>query len=290
MIYAAIIAAAAAVIGALIAAGQDAEAQRIRSQTAAKYKDLPLPVLDRVVAQKLPPDAADRYLKATQSTQAQGDVLAKFMDVVNQKGETAEDRAAYLRMQNEAGGIANAAQSAVQRGLAARGLAGSGLSAALQQQGAQAAANAANAAGVQSAADARQRYLQALQQSGALASQMRGQELSAYQAQDAINQFNARQQAEADARNQMLPQQQFDNEMTKLAGEANANAGVASGYERGAQGTRSTAAGVGNAATTAGTYETKKDAATGESTRPEYDEFGNPIRRKDYWGSAGGAP
>ena len=258
--YAAIIAAAAAVIGALISSGQDAAAAAERQKIADKYRDLPLPVLDKVVAQKLPPDAAARYMKSTQSTQAQSDVLSKYMESVNAKGETPEDRAAVLRMEQEAGGIANAANANVERGLAQRGLAGSGLAFALKQQGAQGAINNANARGIEAAAAASGRYMDALGRAGSMSTSMRGQEMDAMRAQDAINEFNARQQSDADFRNQQIPQQNFDNSMTKLAGEANATNQVASGYERGAAGTRSAAAGVGNAAATMSSYESSTGA------------------------------
>ena len=257
--YAAIIAAAAAVIGALIASGQDAAAASERQKIADKYKDLPLPVLDRVVAEKLPPDAAARYTKATQSTQAQSSVLEKFMDSVNNRGETPEDRAAVLRMQQAAGGIASGAMSAVSRQMATRGLSGSGMDFAMKQGGAQAAANRANAMGIEAAAAANTRYMDALRGAGGLSTSMRGQEMDAMRAQDAINMFNARQQSDADTRNAEIPQRNFDNSMTKLAGESNATNQVAAGYERGAQSTRSQAAGVGNAAATASTYESEAD-------------------------------
>lgn len=257
--YAAIIAAAAAVIGALIASGQDAAAAAERQKIADKYKDLPLPVLDRVVAEKLPPDAAARYAKATQSTQAQSNVLEKFMESVNNRGETPEDRAAVLRMQQAAGGIASGAMSAVSRQMATRGLTGSGMDFAMKQGGAQAAANRANAMGIEAAAAANTRYMDALRGAGGLSTSMRGQEMDAMRAQDAINMFNARQQSDANYHNAEIPQRQFDNRMTQLAGESNATNQVAAGYERGAQATRSQAAGVGNAAATASTYESEAD-------------------------------
>lgn len=258
-IIAAVIAAAAALIGAAVAAGDNAKAQAIREDIARKYGDVRLPVLDRLVAQKLPPDAAERYSKMTQAMQTQSDVLGKFNEVINEKGETADDRAAYLRMRNEAGGIANSTNSAVQRNMASRGMAGSGVAFALQQQGAQSAVNRANASGIQAAADARGRYMQALNQAGTLSGQMRGQELDAMKAQDAINEFNARQQAEADRYNAGINQQNFDNDMELREAEANARNGVAGGYDRQADRTRSTAAGVGNAASTMGGYETEEE-------------------------------
>lgn len=274
MIYAAIIAAAAALIGAAISAGENAKAQAIRQSVADKYKDLPLPVLDKVVAQKLPPDAADRYLKSTQATQMQGDVLGKYQEEINAKGETPEDRAAYLRMKNEAAGIANSAQGANTRAMANRGLGNSGMAFAVGQQGAQGAINRANEMGIQGAADARGRYMQALQAGGSMAGQMRGQELNALSAIDSLNEFNARQQSAADEANNANKQANFANQMNRLGGEANALNGVATGYDQSAAGTRQTAGGIGQAAISAGAA---------------YDQYGNPVKKKpdDYEQSAG---
>jgi hypothetical protein len=248
----AIIGGVVALIGALVGSGQDAQAQAIREQLAAEFEDIDLPMIDKLVAQKLPPDAAARYMKSTQATQAQSDVLGKTMEVVNEKGETADDRAAYLRMRNAAGGIAASAESNVHRDMARRGLENSGMAFAMRQSGAQSAANAANRAGTMEASDARGRYMDALGMAGGMSSSMRSQDFAAMQAQDAINMFNARQQSDADMRNQQIPQQQFDNRMTKMAGKSNAQNAVAAGYERGAQATRETAGGVGQSIITAG--------------------------------------
>jgi len=256
VIVAAAIAAAAALIGAAIASGDQAKAQAIREDIAKKIGATKLPVLDRLVAQKLPPESLAAWMKITKAGQTQNDVLGKYNEVINEKGETADDRAAYLRMQQQAGGIANATQGAVQRGMADRGLAGSGMSFALQQQGAQSAVNRANEMGIQAAADARGRYMDALGQAGNLSTSMRGQEQNALHAQDSINEFNARQQSDADRHNAGISQQNFDNEMGRNAVEANAKNGVAAGYERSADDTRQTAGGIGSAVMTAGaTYD-----------------------------------
>ncbi len=221
MIYAAIIAAAAALIGAAIAAGEDAKAQAIREDTAKKIGAERLPVLDKVVAQKLPPEAAARWMASTQASQAQGDTLGKVMDVVNEKGETADDRAAYLRMRNEAAGINNSIQSGITRQMGNRGLAGSGMEFAVQQQGAQSAINRANASGIQEAADARGRYMEALGMAGNMSGTIRGQDQNAMHAQDEINMFNARQQSDADRYNAGLAQQDYDNRMGRTVAAGN---------------------------------------------------------------------
>jgi len=269
--WGAIIAAGAAIIGALISAGKDAEAAAIRQSIADKYRDLPLPQLDKAVSHRLPPEAAARYEKATQATKAQSDVLGRYQEILDEKGETADDRAAYLRMRNAAAGIASGAQSAVQRGMANRGLGGSGMAFALEQQGAQAAANRANEMGINEASDARARYMDALGKTGGLATSMRGQEQDAMRAQDAINMFNSRDDAATEAYNLALPQRGFDNSMTKLAGESNASAGVANDYNRAADATRQTAGGIGSAAITAGEAWDERES-----------------RRKKYKDSAGG--
>lgn len=279
----AVIAAAVALIGSLVAAGEDAQAAAVRQQLAKEYDDLPLPVLDKLVAQKLPPDAAARYMKTTQASQAQSDVLGKTMEVVNEKGETADDRAAYLRMREKAGGIAAAAESNVQRDMARRGLSGSGIEFAMRQSGAQSAANAANRAGTMEAADARQRYMDALNMAGGMSSSMRSQDFAAMQAQDAINMFNARQQSDADFRNQQLPQQQFDNRMTRLTGKSNAQNAVAAGYERGAQATRETAGGIGQSVITAGSAYRQSAGAGGGGGSSGSSGSASEARRRKEW-------
>ncbi len=275
MIYAAIIAAAAALIGAAIASGDNAKAAAIRQQVADKYKDLPLPVLDHVVAQKLPPDAAQKYLASTQAKSLQGDVLGKYKEEIDAQGETPEDRAAYLRMKTQAGGIASGATGAVQRNMANRGLGGSGMAFALEQQGAQSAINQANEMGVKEAADARGRYMAALQSGGAAASTARGQDFADNAAMDSINEFNARQQSAADEANNQNKMAMFGASMNRLTGEANALNGVATGLDQSAAGTRQTAGGIGQAAISAGAA---------------YDQYGNPLKKKpddDYQSSAG---
>ena len=259
VIVAAAIAAAASLIGAAIAAGDEAKARAIREDLAARIGAVKLPVLDKLVAQKLGPEELQKYQRITKPMQAQSDVLGKWMEEVNAKGETADDRAAVLRMQQQANGIASGASAAVQRGMNARGMSGSGMDFALQQQGAQSAVNQANATGIEAAAAARGRYMEALRAAGGMSTQMRGQELETMGAQDAINMFNARAQSDADRYNASLAQQDFDNEMAKENAVSNAKNGVASSYERSADNTRSTAAGVGNAAATGAGYKKKKD-------------------------------
>ena len=67
-------------------------------------------------------------------------------------------------------------------------------------------------------------------------------------ATDLMNRFNASQRQGAEMYNVGLPQQQFDNNMDRLAAQSAARGGQAAGMDRAAAGTRQQAAGIGNAA------------------------------------------
>jgi hypothetical protein len=106
---------------------------------------------------------------------------------------------------------------AIQGMLARRGGVGSGMEAALYGQAGQSAAGGLAHLTAQSQIAARQRALQALEASGALAGQVRGQDWGIASqratAQDAINRFNASQRAASQAYNLGLPQQEFENRL-----------------------------------------------------------------------------
>ncbi len=270
IIIAAVVAAAAALIAAAIAANDNAKAAEIRQKAADRIGAINLPVLDKVVAQKLPPESLARYEKVTEAGAAESEVLGKYKTEVNAKGETDEDRAAYLRAQQMAEGVGASGRSAVLRQLAGRGLGNSGLSYALQNANAQSGANRASTAGVEEAGHARQRYMDVLGKYGNLASTMRGQELQKFRAEDDINMFNSRQQSDADRYNSQLAQQEYDNKMAKATAQSGAEAGVALGYERSAGAAQQTGAAVGSAAMTAG-------SAVGSYNAPRYDSYGNQL-------------
>lgn len=247
MAVAAAAAAAATLIGNAIAAGDEAKARQLREEFAAKYGATQVPKLDALVAQTLPPGSAEKYTAATQSGKSMLAAQLGLQQEVDANGETPEDAAAYNRAQQAAAGQEASGRGAISRSLNARGLGGSGIEAALMASNAQSATNRMNTAGLEQAADARTRRMAALQALGGLGAQGRGLELQSMGAADAINRFNARQRTDTNKYNQGLKQQEFDNEMAKLAGQGNAMNGVANSYERGAQNTRNTGAAVGNA-------------------------------------------
>src|SRR5665213_2783896 len=168
---------------------------------------------------------------------------------------------------NEAGQVGAITQAAN-----ARGTGGSGAQLAAELQGSQTDANTAAASGMSAAASAQQRALQAMTSSAQMGSNLNSadytQAANKAAAQDAINKFNtqnsqsvnnantvANNQAQAqnlantqnlananvdtsnkqEVANKALVQQQFNNEMAKANGEANAYNGVAAGQQAAGQ-------------------------------------------------------
>lgn len=127
--------------------------------------------------------------------QAQMNALLKMQEIGDQGGMTATDRARLAQIQGETEAALRGQQGAIQQNLAARGLSG-GLTEMVQRQiASQGAANRQAQQGLDVKAQAEQRALQAIMQSGQLGGQMEQQQfVQAAQkaaAQDAIARFNA---------------------------------------------------------------------------------------------------
>lgn len=133
---------------------------------------------------------------------------------IGREGYGVQDKAAIRDAMGEVSGEERGQRMALQDSMRARGLGNSGMSMAAQMAAQQGGANRASSAGANIAAAGRNRALQALTQSGALAGQMRGQGFqegaARAGAQDSINLRNA------NAR-QAAAQQGFGNAMD-LAG------------------------------------------------------------------------
>ena len=138
-------------------------------------------------------------------------------DVVDAKGMTAEDAAAYNRARQMAGSIDNGLRGAAEHQAAARGTLGSTSGYVGSLMGAQAATNRAADMGLQAAADSRDRYMKALDSLGGQSGAVRGQDFGIASqraaAQDAINRFNVGQKWQTQMYNLGVPQQNFENQM-----------------------------------------------------------------------------
>lgn len=175
------------------------------------------------------------------------EVISSQLASLNQMNEygkgnlTPVDKANMMQQMQMEAQQEKGAREAILSNARSRGVAGSGLEMAAALQSQQEAANRANRTATDINSATQQRALQALNQAGSLAGQMRGQDLDAAQrkaaATDAINQFNVqnrqavtsenvRMANEANARNLAEQQRVADqnvgmtNEQRRIAAEA----------------------------------------------------------------------
>lgn len=142
---------------------------------------------------------------------AQSRALQQLSDVSSQGGMTAIDKARLADIQAEQLGTDKGQREAIMQGQAMRGMGDSGSTLAALLQGQQGSSNAANRNALDVNAQAQQRALQAMSQTGQLGTQMNqqqfGQRAAQAEAQDAINRFNNQNVNNAQARNTDVRQQ-----------------------------------------------------------------------------------
>ncbi len=234
----------------LISSGQEAEAQKLRTKLAAEYGPQILPDLDKATAQQSGQSAFESTQANDQGRETQLGVDAELANIYDTGGQTTADEAAYDVARR--GVSQRAASQAGDIGIEAarRGQTGSGLGAVLAAQSGQGELEALAGLNANIASDARGRALQALQARGQMAGQMRGQDWSQLSdkanAADLMNRFNASQRQGAEMYNVGIPQQQYENNMGRLAAQSGAINGQANGLDRQAAATRQTGAGLAN--------------------------------------------
>jgi len=215
-----------------IARGNADEALR----RAAAAWNIPLPVLQQMVAEQLGPSAmadvhADPALAA-----AQTDALAQFKDISDSGGMTLEDRVNNEMLQRDAAQRAQAQRQSIVNVLARSGQAPGGVSAALQLGAARDQQEAGALAGAKTAGDARRRAIEAVLQRGKMAGDVRQQGFSEAtqraSAADRIAQYNAGAKERAQRYNLGIPQQQFQNRTTLAAGRAGGQTNIAANETR----------------------------------------------------------
>ena len=131
-----------------------------------------------------------------QLVQAQQQSLQSLQDVGRSGGQDALTRSRMAQTMGQVGQQERANREALQAQMQRRGIGGSGIDLAQQAIAQQRGADRTAQLGFQTAADAEQRALQALSQSGQMAGEMRGQQFSEDEsraaAMDRISQFNTR--------------------------------------------------------------------------------------------------
>lgn len=136
---------------------------------------------------------------------AQMNALDTLSKIGSSGGMTDIERAQLNAVHRETDQQDQARQQAILQNMAERGMGGSGVELAARLSSSQHAADRASQEGDRTAAEAQQRALQAIAQSGSLGSQMQGQQFGeksqVAQAQDAIARFNNQNSQEVARRN-----------------------------------------------------------------------------------------
>jgi hypothetical protein len=222
---------------------------------------------------------------------AQAQMLAlEQLKGLGSTGLSNTDRMNLMQIHNQTAGDAQAANAAIQANMAARGMGGGGQELAARMMANQNSANNESNQGMQVAAQAQQKALQAMMDAGQLGGQIRsqqfGEEANKATAQDAINQFNAanRQQVlgrntqagnqaqqynlanqqdvsntntqiknAQEVANKNLYQQQFQNNMSKANAAAGQLGSQAKQYQDQAAATQNMWSGIGQSVGNAGT-------------------------------------
>lgn len=239
------------IIGGVLGQAQQQNAQQFQRDTLERmlqqYQNIPLPVLQKLVPTLLGQSAESQVSTDPKIQAAQMQALKGLQDEVSSGGMTQADQAAMNLAANDASQRERTQRSAVQNMLAARGLGGSGAAVGAMLAGEPQAQDRQAQAGQEAQVAARTRALQALQESGSLAGQIRGQQFTeadrAAQAKDLFTKYNATALDNGQQYNNGVAQQQYNNQL----GKQNAVAGAA-----GSLATNVGATGAQNAAFTAG--------------------------------------
>lgn len=190
---------------------------RTNALTSAELAKIPLPVLEKMVAEQL-----GRPEAATQDpafAAAQRQALSQMQGYA--KGEiTDADRAQLSLAENEAAKRGQIQQNAITQQAQSQGQLGGGAQLAMQQMAAKGQSENAYNLGLQNMINQRSRQFGAIGQVGQMASAGSAQDFQRKSAADAVSAANARARAQAHGYNLGIPQRQYQNEMGKWAAQA----------------------------------------------------------------------
>lgn len=277
------------IAGEYMAGLDKAEQQRLLQRAMDEYGKIDLPSLEKVIAQEIGPTELSKLEGDPALRQTQMSALDELQRLGRSGGFTLEDQAVLNKVRNQASQQATAGRSRIREDMASRGISGGGSELALSLANEQGAAQRASQEGLQVAGMAQKRALDAMMAGGRLAGDIRGQDYSeksrAAEAQDMINKYNAGARSQAQYYNAGLPQQQFDNRVTKAGGTSRGAQGLAGLSGQNAQDTRAFAQGIGNTVAAAGrqydnhnSAPTQKRDANGDPYESEPEEWKNPYR------------
>lgn len=204
-------------VAELMAKGERDKAEALLQQ-AAKEGQIPVPELERIAAEQLGPSAFESIQIDPRYETAQNAALDKLLEISESGGLTLQEKANMNRLLGQSARANNAANAQVRNNMASRGVGGSGAELAMQLSNNQAAASRNSDIGLDNAARAEQRALDAIMSRGEMAGRVRGQSFDEKsriaQARDEINRVNMAARERAQYYNAGLGQQDWQNRMT----------------------------------------------------------------------------
>lgn len=241
--------AGAGALGELTGAQDKTAARNLLRRIMEGYQGIPEPELRAIEAELLGPSEAGQVRADPAMREAQLNVLNKLRGIEESGGMTLEDQATLNKVLGQTARQESAGRAQIANQMQARGVANSGADLAMQLQNQQASAERANQTGLDVAGQAQKRALQAMMSRGQMAGQMRGQDfgeqMSAAQARDMFSKINHESRSRAQYYNANIPQQQFNNKMTKQSGVSTAMGGVVKDHQAAAKDAQQLAGGLG---------------------------------------------
>lgn len=238
----------AGILGAALGGAQDAKALAYRKQALAQYMGISVPELEVLVAKEQEASAMGGVRRDAGQEALMDETQARLSERARTGGMDAQARAAYAEGEQNAATYERGQREA----LASRYAPGTGVEALLQAQAQQSGADRAGAAGLNAAADAESRAMEAILHGGDFAAQRSAQrwdqDAQVAAAQDRINEFNTATANQFTLANADARAQHFDQQMQLARGKAGALSDTAGAYERKGASTRATVGGLGQAA------------------------------------------
>lgn len=271
-------------LGELLAGKSEAEQQRLMQQALDEFGNINLPALEKVLAEEQGASAFEGVRADPELISRQKEALGELERLYRSGGMTLADRANLADVQRETAGTERTSINRLRDELAATGRGGGGSELAMTLQAGSRGADRLHRAGLQTAADAQKRALDAMLEGGRLAGSMRSQgfdeESRKAAARDEVARFNAAARERAGMYNAQLPQQQFANQMNRAAGRSNQLGRMAGLQGQRADSTRQLWGGAGLAANEA--LRQRKRPEPGYSPPPlvnadDEDEWDNPF-------------
>lgn len=203
---------------------------------------IPLPNLPQITPEQLGHAAQSQVYSDPALRGQEQSALSDYGNIYSQGGLDFTAKADMNDLLNQANSSAQSGADSIRQHLQGTGQLGSGADIAMQMQNAQGAAQRGSDAALKTASAAEGRRTDALGNMAKLSSSMRGEDVSEKNAraaaQDSRDQWNAASRQSAQQYNAGLPQQNFNNQITKTTGAFAPGTNLAAAYANESNATR----------------------------------------------------